>query len=71
MTSRLKNNGFKVNPPTVIEDYPEKQNFIEENDFWKIEEDIVKYIQKIINLCKKMVLSWFFIVLPILPLKPN
>ena len=53
MTSRLKNNGFKANPPEAIEDYPEKQNTIQPGEFLEIEPDIVEYIQKIIDLCKE------------------
>jgi len=53
MTSRLQYNGFKKNPSKAIEDYPEKQKYIQDGEFKAIESDIVKYIQKIIDLCKK------------------
>ena len=53
MTSRLLNNGYKVNPSVAIEDYPERQNYIKEGEFTEIEPDIVEYIQKIINFCKE------------------
>ena len=53
MTSRLQYNGFKKNPSKAIEDYPEKQKYIQDGEFKEIESDIVKYIQKIIDLCKK------------------
>lgn len=53
MTSRLSLNGYKKNPSKWVLDYPEKQNVIEEGDFLEIEPDIVKYIRKIIDLCKE------------------
>jgi len=53
MSSRFANNGYKANPSVAIEDYPEKQNYIEEDEFAEIEPDIVKYIQKIIELCEE------------------
>lgn len=52
MTSRLKNHGYKANPCVAIEDYPELQNTIPAGDMVEIEPDIVKYLQKIIDLCK-------------------
>lgn len=53
MTSRLQYNGFKKNGHAAIEDYPQKQKVIAEGEFLEIEPDIVEYIQKIIDLCKK------------------
>lgn len=57
MTSRLKNNGYKVNPYVAIEDYPQYQkNYqsrISAAETTEFEPDIVEYIQKIIALCKK------------------
>lgn len=57
MSSRLKNNGYKVNPYVAIEDYQQYQtkyqNRITTPETWEFEPDIVKYIQKIIDLCKK------------------
>lgn len=53
MVSRLKNNGYRVNSPTAIEDYPERQNTIESGAMVEIERDIAEYIWKIINLCKQ------------------
>lgn len=53
MVSRLKNNGYRANSPVAIEDYPERQNTIESGETVEIEPDIVKYIWKIINLCKQ------------------
>ena len=52
MTSRLKNNGYSANSPYPISDYPEKQNTIQPGEIVEIESDIVKYIYKIIDLCK-------------------
>ena len=52
MSSRLANNGFKVTPSKSIEDYPDHQNYIGEDEFLEIEPDIVKYIEKIIALCE-------------------
>ncbi len=53
MESRLYNNGFKANPSKSIVDYPEKQSVIGEGDRLDIEEDIVKYVYKIIELCRE------------------
>ena len=53
MSSRFQNNGFKENPATYVEDYPEKQNYVNEDEIIEIEPDIVKYIQKIIDLCRE------------------
>ena len=53
MTSRFTYNGFKKNPSAKIEDYPERQNYIEDGEFLEIESDIVVYLQKIIDLCKE------------------
>ena len=53
MTSRLAYNGFKLNPSKEILDYPDYQKHIEEGEFLEIEPDIVKYLEKIIALCKQ------------------
>lgn len=53
MYLRLSHNGFKPYASNRIEDYPQKQNYINDGEFMRIEPDIVKYIQKIIDLCKK------------------
>ena len=53
MTSRLSNNGFKANPSNAILDYPSKQSKVNEDDYLEIEEDIVKYLIKIIKLCEE------------------
>ncbi|MBR4289521.1 MAG: hypothetical protein IKT52_02650 [Oscillospiraceae bacterium] len=53
MTSRLAYNGFKLNPSKEILDYPIYQNHIDSDEFLEIEPDIVKYLEKIIILCKK------------------
>ncbi len=53
MTSRLQYNGFKKNSNKKIEDYPDKQEYINEGEFMEIEPDIVEYIQKIIDLCRE------------------
>ena len=53
MTSRLKYYGYKSNPSRDISDYPQRQNYIEEDEYRKIEDNITKYIYKIIDLCEK------------------
>lgn len=53
MTLRLNNCGFRRNPPRDNSDYPEKQVTIRAGESAEIEPDIVKYVQKIIDLCKK------------------
>lgn len=53
MVSRLKNKGFKVYGSAIITDYPQKQSTIAPGEMIQIEPDIVKYIQKIIDLCKE------------------
>ena len=53
MLSRLKNNGFKSYSSTIIKEYPEKQKNFASDEMVEIEPDIVKYIQKIIDLCKE------------------
>lgn len=60
MSSRLANNGFKVTPAKSIEDYPDYQNYIGEDEFLEIEPDIVKYIEKIIELCEKYGVTLIF-----------
>ena len=52
MTTRLKNNGYRATLSHPIENYPQKQNTIAPGEMVEIEPDIVKYIQKIIELCK-------------------
>lgn len=53
MKSRLTRNGFRLNPFNAVLDYAERQKTIEDGDFMELEPDIVKYIQKIIDLCKE------------------
>lgn len=53
MESRLSNNGFKVYPSQEVKDYEEKQSTIKGKDYLKIESNIVKYIKKVIELCKE------------------
>jgi len=53
MASRLANNGFKLNPAEPIEDYPEKQSYIQDGEFLEIEPDIVEYLERIIALCEE------------------
>ena len=60
MSSRLANNGFKVTPSKSIEDYPDYQNYIGEDEFLEIEPDIVKYIEKIIALCEEYGVTLIF-----------
>ena len=53
MVSRLDNNGFKVYPSQDVSMFPKEQSVIEEDDYLEIEPDIVKYLKKIIELCKE------------------
>lgn len=52
MTSRLENNGLKVNPSNPLDQYEALQNHVDEDDVLEIEPDIAKYITKIIELCE-------------------
>ncbi len=60
MVSRLKNNGYRAYTPIAIADYPEKQNTVAPGALVEIEPDIVEYIQKIIDLCKKKDVALIF-----------
>jgi len=53
MKNRLSNSGFKSNPSTPILDYQEQQAQIEENETLEVEADLMKYVDKIIELCKE------------------
>lgn len=53
MENRLSNNGFKSNPSTPIPDYREQQAQIEDNEVLEVEADLMKYVDKIIELCKE------------------
>jgi len=53
LSFRLTNNGFWKNASSSITDYPDKQNTVEEGYYIEIDEDLVKYLLKIIELCKK------------------
>ena len=52
MTSRLENNGLKVNPSVPLDQYEQLQNHVSKDDILEIEPDIVEYITKIIELCQ-------------------
>ena len=53
MSIRFSTNGFRVNPSMEINDYPLRQATIDDGAFTQIEPVIVKYLQKIIDLCKE------------------
>lgn len=53
MESRLTRNGFKLNPSIAITDYPQKQSVIGEEDFAEIHPTVLKYLQKIVELCRE------------------
>jgi len=52
MSMRLANNGFKINPSYDVTEYFQNK-LIVDNDFLEIEPVIVKYLKKIIKLCKE------------------
>lgn len=53
MENRLENKGFKSNPPVAIKDYPELQARVNDDEVLAVEANLMKYIDKIIELCKK------------------
>lgn len=53
MTARLANNGFRPYPSSNLEDYPNEQKTVPHFHFQQIEPVIVKYLQKIFDLCKE------------------
>lgn len=60
MSLRLSNNGFKRNPSTPIPDYPKLQAKVGNEESTAIEEDIVKYLYKIIEMCKENEVTLIF-----------
>lgn len=53
MVYRLSNNGYKIYESNNLSDYPQKQNKVSDDDYMKLENNIEKYIDKIIELCTK------------------
>lgn len=53
MRSRLTRNGFKLNPSVAVWDYPQQKAVIGEDDFAEIHPLILKYLQKIVDLCRE------------------
>ena len=53
MENRIAHNGFKSNPSTPISNYDELQAKVDDNDMLRVEADLLKYVDKIIELCKK------------------
>ena len=53
MRSRLTRNGFKLNPSVAVLDYPQQKAVIGEDDFAEIHPLILKYLQKIVDLCRE------------------
>lgn len=60
MSLRLSNNGFKRNPSTPIPDYPNLQANIGNEESTAIEHDIVKYLYKIVEMCKENEVTLIF-----------
>jgi hypothetical protein len=53
MDNRFTNNGFKGNDANPLPDYPQQQAKVDWNDVLPVEEDLMKYVNKIIELCKE------------------
>lgn len=53
MVSRTNYKGYNKLPPSAVTDYSQKQSHIQKGESIEIESDIVKYIKKIIDLCRK------------------
>lgn len=53
MRNRFKHNGFLSNGAIEVLDYEEQQNHVEDDEILKIESDIMKYVDKIIELCSE------------------
>ena len=51
MKNRFSHKGFKANPSEELLDYEEQQAKVNEQDVLAIEEDLVYYLDKIIELC--------------------
>lgn len=60
MTSRINNYGFKSNNSEPIDNYLETRKKLHEDDYLKIEGVLVKYIEKIIELCKEKNIKLIF-----------
>lgn len=52
MENRLYNHGYRANLSRPVLEYEERQSTVEDGAFLEIEADIVKYIEKIIDLCR-------------------
>lgn len=57
MKARVLNNGFAAldlaDQVEVLDDYEERQARVDENDVLPVEDDMLKYLEKIIDLCEK------------------
>lgn len=53
MENRFAHNGFLAKIAGNVEDYEQRQNEVPEDDILAIETDIMKYVKKIIALCKE------------------
>ena len=53
MEIRLANNGFLSNYSTDVSDYDKLQSKVEENEILEVEADLMKYVDKIIQLCQE------------------
>lgn len=53
MKNRLEHKGYKSLVGNSLEDYPRLQSYVDEDDCLDFEPDILKYLEKIIDLCEK------------------
>lgn len=53
MRIRFENNGFKANPSSPVDDYEAQQAVIGEGESLEVEPVIMKYVDKIIDLCDR------------------
>lgn len=60
MTRRFANNGFSPLDSSPQEDYPTLQSYVNEDEYEVIEPVIMKYLDKIIDLCKENDVSLIF-----------
>lgn len=60
MTDRLANNGYRSYKTDALPDYPEKQAVVSGEETLPIEENIEKYIYKIIELCREKGVTLIF-----------
>ena len=53
MVDRFENNGYRFYSTIVLDDYEEQQAYVEPWETLEVEADLMKYVEKIIQLCEE------------------